>query len=134
VTGPPLLTQNSELRDDGIWNWTLPAWVVRLSDGRSFNVCPSAGACAKVCYARNGTYLFPAVAAAHLDNLRAAFSPDFPERMLNEPTGPPGAPTSPACPGRTCTRTSPGCWTSAPPWSASTTPGTSSPTPTCGRG
>jgi hypothetical protein len=61
---------------------------VRLADGRSFNVCPSAGACAKVCYARNGTYLFPAVHAAHLDNLRAAFSPDFPERMLNELTRP----------------------------------------------
>jgi hypothetical protein len=89
VTPPPLLlTRNSELREDGIWNWTLPAWVVRLADGRSFNVCPSAGACAKVCYARNGTYLFPAVHAAHLDNLRAAFSPDFPERMLNELTRP----------------------------------------------
>jgi hypothetical protein len=100
VTGPPLLTQNSELRADGIWNWTLPAWVVRLSDGRSFNVCPSAGACAKVCYARNGTYLLPASRAAHLDNLRAAFAPDFPERMLNELTRhrPAGRPHLPALP------------------------------------
>lgn len=87
MTPPPLLlTQNSELREDGIWNWTLPAWVVKLADGRSFNVCPSAGACAKVCYARNGTYLFPAVRQAHMDNLRAAFHPSFPERMLNELT------------------------------------------------
>lgn len=81
---PPLLTRNSELRDDGAWNWTLPAWVVKLADGRSFNVCPSAGACAKTCYARTGTYLFPAVRQAHLDNLRAAFSPEFPGRILNE--------------------------------------------------
>jgi hypothetical protein len=84
VTPPLLLTQNSELRGDGIWSWTLPAWVVPLADGRSFNVCPSAGACAPVCYARTGTYLFPAVRQAHLDNLRAAFAPSFPERMLNE--------------------------------------------------
>jgi len=99
VTPPLLLTRNSELREDGIWNWTLPAWVVPLADGRSFNVCPSAGACAKVCYARNGTYLFPAVRAAHLDNLRAAFASDFPERMLNELTraryGPAGRPHLP---------------------------------------
>lgn len=64
-----LLTQNSDLRRVGVWNWTLPAWAVRLPDGRTMNVCPSAGACAKVCYARNGTYLFPAVRAAHMRNL-----------------------------------------------------------------
>ncbi len=81
----PLLTQNGELRELGVWNWTLPAWVVKLSDGRSLNVCPQAGACAKVCYARNGTYLFPAVRAAHLDNLRQTFDPAaFVARMGNE--------------------------------------------------
>jgi hypothetical protein len=66
---PRLLTQNSELRDIGVWNWTLPAWVVELPDGRKFNVCPSAGACAQLCYARNGTYLFPKVREAHVRNL-----------------------------------------------------------------
>jgi hypothetical protein len=66
---PRLLTQNADLRRVGVWNWTLPAWAVRLPDGRTMNVCPSAGACAKVCYARNGTYLFPAVRAAHMRNL-----------------------------------------------------------------
>lgn len=65
----PLLTANSELRELGVWNWTLPAWVVQRTDGRTVNVCPSAGACAEVCYARNGTYRFPAVHAAHLRNL-----------------------------------------------------------------
>jgi hypothetical protein len=64
-----LLTQNSELREEGIYNWTLPAWVVTLPNGRRFNVCPHAGACAKLCYARNGTYLFPAVREAHTRNL-----------------------------------------------------------------
>jgi hypothetical protein len=71
----PLLTRNSELRELGVWNFTLPAWVVELADGRHLNVCPSAGACAPICYARNGTYLFPAVRAAHLDNLRQTMAP-----------------------------------------------------------
>lgn len=64
-----LLTQNRELKRDGVWNFTLPAWVVELPDGSHFNVCPQAGACAKVCYARNGTYLFPKVRGKHLRNL-----------------------------------------------------------------
>lgn len=64
-----LLRQNSELRKDRIWNWTLPAWRVTLPDGRGFNVCPNAGPCAQYCYARNGTYLFPKVREAHMRNL-----------------------------------------------------------------
>lgn len=64
-----LLTQNRELRAEGIWNWTLPAWAGRLPDGRTYNTCPAAGACAQVCYARNGTYRFPAVRAKHERNL-----------------------------------------------------------------
>lgn len=64
-----ILTQNSELRRDGVWNFTLPAWVIELPDGSHFNVCPNAGACAKFCYARNGTYLFPKVRGKHLRNL-----------------------------------------------------------------
>ena len=69
-----MLTQNSELRRDGIWNWTLPAWVVTLSDGSKMNVCSQAGACKDLCYALNGTYLFPQVRAAHLRNLEATLS------------------------------------------------------------
>lgn len=64
-----LLTQNSELRPLGIHNFTLPAWVVRLDDGRNVNVCEQAGACVKLCYARQGTYQFPGVKAAHARNL-----------------------------------------------------------------
>ncbi len=64
-----LLTQNRELRREGIFNWTLPAWAVRLPDGRTVNVCPSAGVCAQVCYGLNGTYRFPAVKARHQANL-----------------------------------------------------------------
>ena len=64
-----LLTQNRELKAIGVWNWTLPAWAGRLADGRTFNTCPSAGICARVCYARQGTYLWPVVRAKHHANL-----------------------------------------------------------------
>ena len=65
----PLLTQNSELKPHRIYNFAIPAWFVRL-DGKVFKTCPNAGACAQVCYARNGTYLFSNVLAAHTKNLR----------------------------------------------------------------
>lgn len=65
----PLLTQNSELRRIGVWNWTLPAHVVQLTDGQRFNTCPNAGACGRVCYAKFGTYQFSNVKARHLRNL-----------------------------------------------------------------
>jgi hypothetical protein len=73
-----LLRQNRELRPDRIWNWTLPAWYVTLSTGERFVTCPNAGACAHVCYARQGTYQFPVVLAAHRRNL---------ERVLDDPDG-----------------------------------------------
>jgi len=63
-----LLRSNRELRADKIWNWTLPAWYVRI-EGRVVKTCPNAGVCAQLCYARNGTYLFSNVKAAHLRNL-----------------------------------------------------------------
>jgi hypothetical protein len=65
----PLLTQNSELKAIGVWNWTLPAWAGRLPDGRTYNTCPSAGICAQVCYARHGTYTWRQVKAKHQANL-----------------------------------------------------------------
>nr|WP_203790978.1 hypothetical protein [Actinoplanes rishiriensis] len=64
-----LLTQNRELRAIGVWNWTLPAWAGRLPDGRTYNTCPSAGICARLCYARQGTYLWPVVRNKHQANL-----------------------------------------------------------------
>ncbi|MFD2415010.1 GP88 family protein [Amycolatopsis pigmentata] len=64
-----LLTQNSEMRRIGVWNWSLPAWAGRLPDGRTYNTCPSAGVCAQACYARHGTYTWPVVRAKHQANL-----------------------------------------------------------------
>lgn len=70
VLGPrTLLTQNSELRPDGIWNYAIPAWYVNLPERGRFMTCPNAGACAQVCYARNGTYRFSNVLEAHTRNL-----------------------------------------------------------------
>jgi hypothetical protein len=80
-----LLTQNSEMRRDGVWTWTLPAWVIELPDGSHMNVCPNAGACAKFCYARNGTYLFPKVKGKHLSNLLLVRDdPNWTEEMATE--------------------------------------------------
>lgn len=67
-----LLTQNSEMRQIGVWNWSLPAWAGRLPDGRTYNTCPSAGICAQACYARHGTYTWPVVRAKHQANLMYA--------------------------------------------------------------
>lgn len=82
------LTQNREMKQDGVWNFTLPAWVIELPDQSHFNVCPQAGACAKFCYARNGTYLFPKVRGKHLNNLLAARDdPAWTEQMIGELAG-----------------------------------------------
>lgn len=65
-----LLTNgNKELKADGIFTWSLPALAAKLSTGKNFLVCPSAGVCAQLCYARSGTYNFSNVKAAHIRNL-----------------------------------------------------------------
>ncbi|HEY8984669.1 MAG TPA: hypothetical protein VIU15_34475 [Streptomyces sp.] len=83
-----LLTQNSQLRKEGIFNWTLPAFVIKLPDGKNFNVCSQAGACAALCYARVGAYRFKNVRAAHIRNLLLCRdSPkEWEERMSKELT------------------------------------------------
>lgn len=65
-----LLTQNSQLRALGIWNWTFPAWAGRFEDGTTYNTCPSAGICAALCYARVGAYRYSNVLRRHQQNLR----------------------------------------------------------------
>lgn len=65
---------NSNLRRDGIFVWSIPALNARLSDGSNVVTCPSAGVCAKLCYARNGTYQFSNVKAAHTRNLEATLN------------------------------------------------------------
>lgn len=73
-----LLSSNSELRPDGIYNWSIPALAAKLSNGANIKTCPNAGACATVCYARNGTYNFSNVKGRHVKNL---------EYILEDPQG-----------------------------------------------
>ncbi|MFE7759633.1 hypothetical protein [Streptomyces sp. NPDC057429] len=77
---------NSDLRRHGIFTWTLPAWVVTLPSGTSMNVCPSAGICAQLCFARQGTYRFSNVRAAHMRNLLLTLDDALPrfEEMMSE--------------------------------------------------
>ncbi|WP_329431062.1 hypothetical protein OG339_48740 (plasmid) [Streptosporangium sp. NBC_01495] len=81
-----LLTQNSQLRAEGIFNWSLPAFAGRLDDGRTYNTCPEAGACAPLCYARVGSYRFRNVLAAHERNLKMILDdlPGWVEQMTTE--------------------------------------------------
>lgn len=64
------LRTNSELRPIKVWTFSIPALGARLNDGRTILTCPTAGACANVCYARNGTFNFPVVKAAHSRSLK----------------------------------------------------------------
>lgn len=85
-----LLTQNREMRAIGVWNWTLPALAARLPDGRTQVTCPAASACTRICYARNGTYLFPTVKAKHTANLAYVMDdlPGWTEAMIRELSAP----------------------------------------------
>jgi len=64
-----LTNGNRELKADGIFTWSIPALAAKLSTGKNFLTCPSAGVCAQLCYARSGTYNFSNVKAAHVRNL-----------------------------------------------------------------
>jgi len=100
LDGKHLLTQNSEMRKAGVYNWSLPAHVVTLTNGERFNTCPHAGSCGRVCYAKFGTYQFRNVKARHVANLEyVLYRPsDWKRQMLDElggrrfwPTGRPHA-------------------------------------------
>lgn len=78
-----LTNGNSELRADGIFTWTLPALAAKLDNGLNVLVCPNAGACAQLCYARSGTYNFSNVKAAHKRNLEFVMG-DWVNEMIME--------------------------------------------------
>ena len=52
-----------------IFNWTLPALTVHLEGRKAIRVCKQADACAALCYARSGTYMFRNVREHHIENL-----------------------------------------------------------------
>lgn len=77
-----LLTSNSKLKKDKIWNFDLPAY--KSSTG--LITCPNASTCIANCYARQGTYQFSNVKAKHEANLQATLKDSFVADMIAEIT------------------------------------------------
>jgi hypothetical protein len=75
-----LLTQNSKLKKDGIFNFDIPAYQSKTG----LITCPNAKTCIANCYARQGTYRFSNVAAKHEWNLEQALKDDFVQVMTQE--------------------------------------------------
>jgi hypothetical protein len=73
-----LLTSNSKLKKDSIFNFDIPAY--KSSTG--LITCPHAKDCISNCYARQGTYIFSNVKAKHEKNLQATLENDFCENMI----------------------------------------------------
>lgn len=69
-----IMTSNSKLKKDGIWNVTLPAYqasIVKNGKLETIKTCPSAGVCKSYCYAGlTGTYLFSKSMIKHARNLQ----------------------------------------------------------------
>jgi len=75
-----LLTSNSKLKKDKIYNFDIPAY--KSSTG--LITCPNAKSCIANCYARQGTYQFSNVKAKHEANLQATLRDDFHTVMIAE--------------------------------------------------
>lgn len=61
---------NSDLARSGTYTWSIPALLAHSEvTGSTVSTCPSAGACAALCYARQGRYRFKNVLASHTRNL-----------------------------------------------------------------
>lgn len=75
-----LLTQNSKLKKDGIFNFDIPAYKSKTG----LITCPNAATCIANCYARQGTYNFSNVRNKHEANLAATFQDDFVEKIIAE--------------------------------------------------
>lgn len=67
------LTSNAKMRKDGILAFGIPAY--RSESGKL--TCPAASECLKGCYARQGFYVMPNVAAAQEARLALAMGDDF---------------------------------------------------------
>lgn len=81
-----MIGQNRYLRRFGIYGFSIPALAGKLPDGRKYVTCPTAGVCARACYARAGTYKIPSVLAKHQRNLTRILDnlPQWEADMLNE--------------------------------------------------
>jgi hypothetical protein len=75
-----LLTSNSKLKKDNIFNFDIPAY--KSSTG--LITCPHAKDCIANCYARQGTYNFSGVKRKHEANLAASLLDSFSVEMIGE--------------------------------------------------
>ena len=73
-----LLSSNSKLKKDGIFNFTLPAYKSQSG----LITCPMAKDCIANCYARQGCYQFSNVRNKHEKNLQATQNNDFSLNMI----------------------------------------------------
>ena len=82
-----LLTQNSKLKKTSkefgvrVFNFGIPAFSDPETGKRT---CPFAGACAKICYARKGAYIWSNVKPAFIARYNATKKEDFVDVMCSE--------------------------------------------------
>jgi len=84
-----ILTSNSKLSKDGIWNLTIPAingHIIHNGKLEVINTCPGAGVCKRFCYANQGAYIFSMSHIKHHQNLQFMMdSPrEFAMQVINE--------------------------------------------------
>lgn len=64
--------------------FALPADLDFEADGTTKNTCPGALDCRGVCYAKQGRYLMPSVAAVRQHNLRLSLHPNFVGKVIQD--------------------------------------------------
>ena len=75
-----ILSSNSKLKKDGIWNFSLPALsanVIVNNKLTTINTCQGAGSCKQFCYACSGCYCFDNTMIKHHRNLQFLLSNPF---------------------------------------------------------
>lgn len=91
-----VLTSNTKLKKDKIWNLTIPAYKATVNIGGKAKVmvtCPSASKCLQYCYANGGgiggTYAFGKVVVKHTRNLQWMLDDPFAftEKVVSEING-----------------------------------------------
>lgn len=71
---------NSKLKKDGIIGFGIPAYKSK----EGFKTCPKAGACAAVCYAQQGAYLWSPAKNAREFNLKIVRGKDFAKLAIED--------------------------------------------------
>jgi len=75
-----ILSSNSKLSADGIWNLTMPALEASVVIGgklTKMTTCPTAGTCKAICYASQGGYIFSSSMIKHTQNLQYMLDDPF---------------------------------------------------------